>query len=82
MASFLDGIVNAILGPDKSQMAEEDRKKAEASASRKKKEAEQMAFAASEGNAGDMFMRPETSVGLGVNLEDVLKMMFGGGGGG
>jgi hypothetical protein len=31
--SLLDGIVNAILGPDTSQMTEEDRRKAEAQGS-------------------------------------------------
>lgn len=79
---LLNTIVNTILGPDKSQMTEADRKKTEQQQAQKRGEASQMAFQASEGKAGDMFMRPETSVGMGVSLEDVIKMIMGGGGGG
>jgi hypothetical protein len=79
---LLNTIVSTILGPDKSQMSEKDRKQAEQQSQVKRGEASQMAFKASEGQAGDMFMRPETSVGLGASIEDVIKMLFGGGGGG
>lgn len=79
---LLNTIVNAILGPDKSQMSEKDRKQAEQKSANNTEKARTYAFKASEGEAGDMFMRPETSVGLGASIEDVIKMLFGGGGGG
>jgi len=79
--SFLDGIIDTLLGPDTSMMSEEDRKKTEQARNQDRNKASELAFSASQGKAGEQFMRPETSVGLGVNLEDVLKMIFGGGGG-
>lgn len=79
---FLSGIINTLLGPDTSQMSEEDRNKTESARARDRNKASDLAFSASKGQAGQMFMRPETSVGLGVSLEDVIKMLAGGGGGG
>jgi hypothetical protein len=80
--NLLDGIVNTILGPNTDEMSEADRKKTEAMREKKGHEAEKYAFDASNGQGGTQFMRPETSVGLGANINDVLKMIFGGGSGG
>jgi hypothetical protein len=79
---LLSGIINTIMGPDSSQMSEADRKKTEQARAADRNKASDYAFRASNGQAGDQFMRPETSVGLGISLEDVLKMMLGGGKGG
>lgn len=82
---LLNGIVNAILGPDTSQMSEADRKKTEQNRQEDRNKASGFAFDASNGNFKS-FMRPETSVGLGSGgLEDMIKTVakiFGGGGGG
>lgn len=79
MSSILDGIINGIFGPDTSQMSEEDRAKTEKARAKDRNEAADLAFSASQ-NPGEQFMRPETSVGLGASIEDIIKALFGGGG--
>jgi hypothetical protein len=81
---ILDGIINTILGPDTSQMSEEDRRKTEAGRAKDTAKASEYAFNASN-DPGSQFMRPETSVGTGKSIMDSVKtlmQLFGGGGGG
>jgi len=73
--NLLDGIVNAIFGPDTSQMSEQDRNAVEQSRSAHRKKAQEMAFSASQ-DPGEDFMRPETSVGTGGDLMDTIKKVM------
>lgn len=85
MASFLDGIIDSIFGPNETKMSEEDRKDTESARRRDRKDASQMAFSARK-NPGAQFMNGPESSGLmesGGLLESIGKIfkLFGAGGG-
>lgn len=83
--SLLDGIVNAILGPDPRMMTEEDRRKAEATGAQHRKEASSSAVDART-NPGEQFMDGPEKAGymdsgsLGDTIGKIMKLFSGGGG--